>query len=121
METTLRKRAEMFAELPYTVEVDLDQTTENQPIYLACVPELPGCLAQGESIEEATKELREARIDYIESLLAGGLPVPMPNIQATSTSSGEAQTIVRTYPSVPQMPEEDLKNQRLYQSVLVST
>lgn len=44
--------------------------------YIAEVPSLPGCYSQGETIEEAMTNIREAIQGYIEALEADGLPVP---------------------------------------------
>jgi antitoxin HicB len=40
------------------------------------VPSLPGCLAQGETLEEAIAMAKEAIKVYVESLVADGEPVP---------------------------------------------
>ncbi|MFN0101873.1 MAG: type II toxin-antitoxin system HicB family antitoxin [Bryobacteraceae bacterium] len=44
--------------------------------YVAFVPALPGCHTQGESLEEAESNAREAIALYVESLAAHGEPVP---------------------------------------------
>ncbi len=43
-------------------------------------PVLPGCHTQSETIEEGTKNIREAMELYIESLREDGLPVPEEDI-----------------------------------------
>jgi len=40
------------------------------------VPDLPGCVSQGETEDEALANIREAIDGYIEGLKADGLPVP---------------------------------------------
>ncbi len=44
--------------------------------YVAYVPALPGCHTQGESIEEAEKNIKEAISLYLESLEAHNEKVP---------------------------------------------
>jgi predicted RNase H-like HicB family nuclease len=44
--------------------------------YVVSVPALPGCHSQGESLEEAERNIREAIEVYIESVAAHGEPVP---------------------------------------------
>ncbi len=44
--------------------------------YAATVPALPGCHTQGETLEEAESNVKEAIEVYVESLLAHGEPVP---------------------------------------------
>ena len=44
--------------------------------FVVTVPALPGCVTQGETIEEATERAREAIEGYIEALDVLGQPVP---------------------------------------------
>lgn len=44
--------------------------------YTVSVPALPGCVTQGETIEECIERAKEAISGYIESLEAHGEPVP---------------------------------------------
>ena len=46
--------------------------------YSAYVPDLPGCIATGQTVEEAEWEIREAIRFHIDGLLEDGLPVPVP-------------------------------------------
>ncbi|MBI5949888.1 MAG: type II toxin-antitoxin system HicB family antitoxin [Chloroflexi bacterium] len=46
--------------------------------YSAYVPDLPGCVAVGDTIEEVAAEIREAILFHIEGLKEDGLPVPEP-------------------------------------------
>ena len=44
--------------------------------YVAYAPALRGCVSQGETREEALKNIKEAMEAYIEALLEDGLAVP---------------------------------------------
>jgi predicted RNase H-like HicB family nuclease len=44
--------------------------------YVAIVPFLPGCHTQGETLEEAERNAKEAIALYLESLQAHGEPIP---------------------------------------------
>ncbi len=46
--------------------------------YSAYVPDLPGCVATGETVAAVEAEIREAVRFHIEGLRADGLPIPMP-------------------------------------------
>ncbi len=46
--------------------------------YSAYVPDLPGCVATGSTLEEAEREIREAIEFHIEGLVEDGLPIPEP-------------------------------------------
>ena len=46
--------------------------------YAAYVPDLPGCVATGATVEAVEEEIREAIRSHIEGLRADGLDVPTP-------------------------------------------
>lgn len=46
--------------------------------YLAEVPELPGCMADGESLSEVTAEIEESIKVWIEVNKSRGVPIPEP-------------------------------------------
>jgi predicted RNase H-like HicB family nuclease len=52
--------------------------------YSAYVPDLPGCVSTGSSIEEATANIREAIALHIESLREHGEEVPPPTSRAST-------------------------------------
>jgi predicted RNase H-like HicB family nuclease len=47
--------------------------------YGAYVPDLPGCVATGNTIEEVEREIQEAIEFHLEGLRADGLPIPEPS------------------------------------------
>jgi antitoxin HicB len=44
--------------------------------YTVTVPALPGCITQGETVEQCIERAQEAIAGYIESLINDGEPVP---------------------------------------------
>lgn len=44
--------------------------------FTVTVPALPGCITQGETVEQCIERAREAIAGYIEDLIANGEPVP---------------------------------------------
>jgi predicted RNase H-like HicB family nuclease len=49
---------------------------EHEPGYTVEVPSLPGCITEGDTVEEALNMAREAITVYVEDLLAHGEVVP---------------------------------------------
>jgi predicted RNase H-like HicB family nuclease len=47
--------------------------------YGAYVPDLPGCVATGTTIEEVEREIHEAIEFHLEGMRADGLPIPEPS------------------------------------------
>lgn len=50
--------------------------------YSAYVPDLPGCVATGQSVEAVEREIREAIQFHIAGLKEDGLQVPAPTSRA---------------------------------------
>jgi len=62
-----------MSEYQYTIILDPDPEEGG---YTVTVPALPGCVTQGETIEEAIAMAKDAIRLYIETLIADGEPVP---------------------------------------------
>jgi len=107
MET--RAKAEELAKRPYLVMTSVEETTDNQPIHFARVLEMDGCFGQGETREKALEDLRLAMVDFIESLLEDGLPVPEPTplVNTTvSTAAGSSLTFIGKGKKLQQKQDE---------------
>lgn len=60
--------------MKYRVLIEQDE----DGVFVAEVPSLPGCISQGSTRDEALSAIREAMALYLESLEAHGDPVPPP-------------------------------------------
>ena len=56
--------------------------------FSAYVPDLPGCVATGSTVQEAQAAIRDAIEFHIEGLRAAGLPVPEATAVAREVSAG---------------------------------
>jgi predicted RNase H-like HicB family nuclease len=59
--------------MKYAVLIEKGDTS-----YGASVPDLPGCIAVGETLEEVQRLIREAIAFHLEGLREEGLPIPEP-------------------------------------------
>ena len=50
--------------------------------YSAYVPDLPGCVATGESVADAERSIRDAIKLHIQGLREDHLPIPQPSARA---------------------------------------
>jgi predicted RNase H-like HicB family nuclease len=50
--------------------------------YSAYVPDLPGCVSVGDTLEEAKAEIREAIEFHLDGMREDGLPIPAPTSRA---------------------------------------
>ena len=51
--------------------------------YSAYVPDVPGCIATGQTADDALANLREALDFHLEGLRADGIPIPPPAAVST--------------------------------------
>ena len=56
------------------------ERTENN--YGAYVPDLPGCVSTGATLDEVTRTLREAIEFHLEGMREDGEPIPVPQTRA---------------------------------------
>jgi antitoxin HicB len=63
---------------PFTVE---ESEEEGKNFYVLSFPDLPGCWAEGETLEEAQQKLEEAKKAWICASLEEGLPIPEPAME----------------------------------------
>jgi predicted RNase H-like HicB family nuclease len=52
--------------------------------YSAYVPDLPGCVTAGDTVDETLRGIREAIAFHIEGMRADGLPIPEPTSRIAS-------------------------------------
>lgn len=73
----MKKDLNYYLNLNYPITLSQDE--ENGKVYFeAEIPDLPGCGAHGETIEEALKKLDEAKKLWFEVSLERNLPIPEP-------------------------------------------
>jgi len=58
--------------MKYRVVIEKDE----DGVFVAECPSLPGCISQGQSREEALENIRDAMLGYLESLRKHNEPVP---------------------------------------------
>jgi predicted RNase H-like HicB family nuclease len=57
--------------------------------FSAYVPDLPGCVSVGDTLEAAKAEIREAIEFHLEGMREDGLPIPTPSSRAEYVEVGE--------------------------------
>lgn len=73
------KDLEYYSKLPYTITVE-EADDNGSTYFIARVKELPHCLITGSTVEEARWEIRGVMLDWIQSNLNRGLPIPEPEV-----------------------------------------
>lgn len=96
MNEALLKQAQRLANRGYLVEYEMDTLPNGQIAIMASNPNLPGCMAQGATVDEATENLNAARVDYIYALLDAGTSVPEPHLPMAARTSGPGDEATTT-------------------------
>jgi antitoxin HicB len=73
--TTKKKPLEYYLELQYSVTLHPDP----EGGYVAEIKDLPGCITQGDTLEEAMGNISEARELWIETAYDCGDDIPLPS------------------------------------------
>lgn len=72
--------AKRLAARQYQVRIFADETADGEPGFYAITPEMPGCVSDGATVEEAKENLESARVDFIYFMLEDGLSIPDPQL-----------------------------------------
>jgi antitoxin HicB len=59
--------------------------------YLVEFPDLPGCMSDGETVEEAVANGQDAKASWIAAMTEAGRPIPAPTLEPTEPYSGKWQ------------------------------
>ena len=73
---SLNRQALRMSDSPMRYAIVIEDAGSN---YSAYVPDLPGCVATGVTLEEAEGAIREAIEFHLEGLRADGIPIPRPS------------------------------------------
>jgi predicted RNase H-like HicB family nuclease len=63
-----------------TYAVVFERGGENEENWGAWVPDLPGCISTGDTLEEAKENIRDAIDLHIRGMIEDGEPVPEPSV-----------------------------------------
>ena len=85
--TTLNQKNKQIEKLPLADYLNLQYPVTLYPDpeggYVAQIKDLPGCLTQGETLEEAIANINEARELWIETVYEAGDEIPLPSTDDT--------------------------------------
>lgn len=70
----LQKKVKEFMDKPYKIVL----IREDDGTYFAEIPELPGCLSSGNTLVEATVNIRRAQKSWLEMAIKDGSKIPLP-------------------------------------------
>lgn len=96
-----------YLRLPYTIQ--LHPSPEGG--YAVSIPELPGCISQGDTIEDALAMIEDAKRCWLEVALEEGHPIPEPGSKRRDEYSGKL--VVRMPRSLHRTLAEQAKSENV--------
>ena len=72
---TKEKNIDYYAKLPYSIEI----TPSPEGGYVATIPDLPGCITQGETRLEVLEMIEDAKLCWLEATLDLGQSIDEPD------------------------------------------
>lgn len=75
-QATVKFKLQDYLELMYPITLYPD----SEGGYVAEIKDLPGCLTQGETLEEVMTNIKEAKELWLETAMEAGDEIPLPNI-----------------------------------------
>ncbi len=103
MSESLEEQARKLAARPYHIVISREEIEAEKSVYFLSYIEMPGCVAQGDTLDQAVAELEEVTYEYILGYLQDGVPVPDPYATSHTTSGKQVSlpnSMTVTYPSV---------------------
>ena len=67
-----------YQNLPYSIEIKQDRSDPEHPVWFAQVKELPGCMTEADTFNEAGDMIQDALAVWVQGSLDAGLPIPEP-------------------------------------------
>lgn len=111
-----KKDLAYYMALPYTYTLVPDP---NEGGFAVKVNELPGCISQGDTADEAMTRIREAQELWIEGALGDGIPVPEPGVDEQYSGKFLARVPKSVHAALARQAEqEDVSLNLLVASIL---
>ena len=80
----MKKDVEYYKNLPYTIEI-----TPDDGVFFIKIKELPGCISQGDTIQEALEMIDDAMNCWLEAALEDVDTIPLPESMQEVNYSGK--------------------------------
>ena len=87
----IKEEVEKYMKLPYTFRI----VPEEDGTFFIMVEELPGCMSEGHTVDEAMEMIKDAMRLWLEDSIGRGLEIPKP--EATKEYSGKLLVRLPSY------------------------
>ena len=76
MKKDIQKEVEKYMKLSYTFRI----VPEEDGTFFIMVKELPGCMSEGHTVDEAMEMIKDAMQLWLEDSIERGLEIPLPDV-----------------------------------------
>ncbi len=102
----MKKNLDHYLNLPYKIEI----VPSPEGGYAAKIVELPGCISQGQTLEEVIANIEDAKVCWLEVALDEGTPIPEPILSSEDYSG---KLVVRMPKSLHRVLVEKAKEENV--------
>ncbi|MCL4442194.1 MAG: type II toxin-antitoxin system HicB family antitoxin [Firmicutes bacterium] len=102
----MKKNLDHYLNLPYKIEI----VPSPEGGYAAKIVELPGCISQGQTLEEVIANIEDAKVCWLEVALDEGTPIPEPILSSKDYSG---KLVVRMPKSLHRVLVEKAKEENV--------
>lgn len=102
----MKKNLDYYLNLPYKIEI----VPSLEGGYAARIVELSGCISQGQTMEEITANIEDAKVCWLETALEEGTPIPEPILSSEDYSG---KLVVRMPKSLHRVLTERAKEENV--------
>ena len=102
----MKRDLDYYLNLPYRIEI----VPSPEGGYAAKVVELPGCISQGQTLEEVAVNIEDAKVCWLEVALEESMPIPEPMLNNEEYSG---KMVVRMPKSMHRLLVERAKEENI--------
>jgi antitoxin HicB len=84
-----------YLTLPYRVTLTPDSDEEGRVGWVAEIPDLPGCISQGDTPDDAVDRVRDAMAGWVSVALEDGREIPLPRDEDADDRSYSGRFLLR--------------------------
>jgi antitoxin HicB len=84
-----------YLALPYRVALTPDRDEDGRVGWVAEIPDLPGCISQGDTPDDTVERVRDAMVGWISVALEDGREIPLPRDENTDDRAYSGRFLVR--------------------------
>lgn len=107
---------EQYMQLNYSIKI----TPDTELGYFAEIPDLPGCVGDGRTVEEAIADVRDSQKHWLEIALDSGSEIPLPRTDEQFSGHYALRMSRSLHRAIYEEAEEEGVSMNLYLNTLIT-